>query len=219
MAALLLTLENVEFVKEHLRGALPAAKSAHLTEALAFGLGFRTHAALLAAIKAAPTARPLLGVIDDTRIATRLVELGYPDTGPVVTLDAIRSRELPDRIWTEFRNGDRNANDLWFFECRHRNIPNLRIERRRKYVELHWDSISIHPDDEAHVQGTNGRALVRKMYDTFQGIARTAEGKPLFHGSSFVGSVDRLSPEMARAMADAFFAMLYLSMQEQAKAA
>ena len=219
MAAFLLTLENIEFVKEHLRGTLLAAKSAHLTEALASGLGFRTHAALLAAIKTAPTARPLLGSIDDAKIATRLVELGFPATKPVSTLDVIRSREFPDRIWAEFQSGDRDANDLWFFECRHRNIPNLRIERRRKYFKLHWDCISIHPDDEAHVQGTNGRVLVRKMYDTFQDIARTTEGKPMFQGSSFVGSVDRLSPEMARAMADAFFAMLFLPMHEQTKAA
>jgi hypothetical protein len=161
----------------------------------------------------------MLGKIDDARIAARLIELGYDRIGYVSPIDATRSPGLPDRIWTEFRNGDRDANDLWFYECKHRNIPNLRIELRRKYVELHWDCISIDPRMEGHVQGEKGGALVREMFRTFQAIARGASGKPLFNGSAFVGSVDRLTPEMARSMADAFFAMLYSPMRARAEAA
>ena len=219
MAAILITIDNIDFVKVHLRAAFPTVKSAHMTEALACGFGYRSHAALLAAVKGTPLERPLLGKIDDARIAARLIELGHDLTEPVSTIAAARSPGLPDRIWTEFPNRDRYANDLWFSECRHRNIPNLRIEKRRKYAELHWDCISIDPRDEGHTRGKSGSALVRELFDTFQAIARSAHGKPLFHGSSFVGSVDRLTPEMARTMADAFFAMLYLPMQARAEAA
>ena len=219
MANILLTIDNIDFVKAHLRAAFPGVKSAHMTEALACGFGYRSHAALLASTKGAPSQRPMLGKIDDARIAVRLIELGYARIESVSTINATRSPELPDRIWTEFRNGNRGANDLWFYECKHRNIPNLRIEQRRKYAELHWDCISIDPRMEGHVQGEKGAALRREMFRTFQAVARGVSGKPLFYGSSFVGSVDRLSPEMARILADAFFAMLYLPMQQMVEAA
>jgi len=51
MPAILLTPKNVEFAKRRLRLRFPDVKSSHHTEALAAGLGFRTHAALLTQLK------------------------------------------------------------------------------------------------------------------------------------------------------------------------
>lgn len=219
MAAILLTADNIDFVKSAFREALPHVKSSHLTEALAFGAGYRTHAALLAAIKAASPMRPVLARVDASRIAMRLVALGYLNPSAACTDGIIRSPSLPERIWIEFRNRDLAANNHWFNECRERDIPNIFIERRRKYVELSWDCISIDPSSEAHVRDERGSALLRIMFKTYQGIARRIPGKSLFFGSSFTGSVDRLLPELAYDMADEFFAMLYEPMCAQEIAA
>lgn len=219
MAAILLTTDNIDFVKAGLRETLPEAKSSHLTEALALGTGYNTHAALLAAIKTAAPNRPVLARLDDRRIVARLSAFGYADDDLISTSEIARSPDLPERIWAEFQSGDIDANNYWFRECQERDIPNLRIERRRKYVELHWDCISIDSRGEAHVQGERGSALVRDMFKTYQGIARRVPGKSEFFGSSFVGSVDRLWPELAYELADEFFAMLYEPMRLQQMAA
>ncbi|MER8786191.1 hypothetical protein NKH60_34580 [Mesorhizobium sp. M1006] len=105
----------------------------------------------------------------------------------------------------------------WFRECTKRGIPNLCIATRRKYVELRWDCISIDPQDEGHVQGDRGTTLVREMFKTYQIIARRISVKSLFSGSSFVGSVDHLLPELAAEIADTFFSMLYEPMRRQAQ--
>ena len=212
MAVFLLSLDNVGFIKEHLREVLPDVKSGHLTEALASGVGYRTHAAMLAAIKEEPINHPPLGSIDDTRVTSRLVEFGYENINSISTSTAIRSAELPDPIWVAFPSRDRDATDLWFFECRHRNIPNLRVEIRRKYACLKWDCISIDSQNEKHLREESGSDLVKAMYENFQRVSRRTPGKAFFDGSSFVGSVDFLTPEAAYELADVFFGMLYRPM-------
>ncbi|MBV61233.1 MAG: hypothetical protein CMH65_08030 [Nevskiales bacterium] len=54
MTAIAFSTAAVDSAKRALRDFMPDSKSAHITEALAAGLGFRTHAALISAIKAAP---------------------------------------------------------------------------------------------------------------------------------------------------------------------
>jgi hypothetical protein len=56
------------------------------------------------------------------------------------------------------------------------------------------------------------------MFNTYQRIARGAPGKSEFDGSSFVGVVRNLSPELAHEMADVFFAILYEPMRTTAAA-
>ena len=219
MASILLTLDNIDFIKSELRKAMPDAKSAHLTEALAFGAGYNTHAAMLAAIKACARNRPILAKLDDERIAARLTALGNHSPDAVSTVALARSPALPERIWVVFRNGDVSANNYWYRECQKRDIPNLRISRRTKYVKLNWDCISLDGGREAHVLGDSGSALGKTMFKTYQSIARRIPGKSFFSGSSFVGSVDWLLPELAYDLADEFFAMLYEPMRGQAIAA
>ncbi|MER8835962.1 hypothetical protein [Mesorhizobium sp. M0909] len=179
------------------QGNAGGGNSAHLTEALAFGVGYDTHAALLAAIKTCTRHRPILAKVDDEKIAARLAALGNNMFGVVSTGTTLRSPSMPEHIWVEFRNGNVNANNYWFRECRNRDIPNLRISKRTKYVKLNWDCISLDGRSEAHVMGESGSALTKAMFKTYQGIARRIPGKSLFSGSSFVGSVDPLLPELS----------------------
>lgn len=219
MASILLTLDNMDFVKATLPKVLPQVKSAHLTEALAFGAGYNTHAAMLAAVNICTPNRPILANIDDQRITERLFALGYDNPGTVSTAGIVRSSALSERMWVELRSGDISVNNSWFRECQKRDIPNLRIERRKKYVKLLWDCISIDKRSEGHVRDDAGNALLKEMFRTYQGIARRIPGKSEFFGSSFVGSVDQLWPVLAYDLADEFFAMLYEPMRLQQMAA
>lgn len=219
MAALLLTPDNIQFVKTALRQALPPVKSSHLSEALACSAGYRTHAALIAAMEGALPSRPILADARSERLSERIAALGY-EAQPGVSLDNIVwSPALPVRIWAAFAKGDTAANNRWFYECQRRDIPNLYIERRRKYVELNWDCISIDPRGEEHVQGERGTELVKAMFRTYQSVASRIPGKSLFAGTCFVGTVDNLDPELACELADRLFAMLYEPMREQSLAA
>lgn len=217
MTAILASRDNLAFIKTELRAALPDIGSSHLSEALAAGLGFHTQAALLAATKASPA--PLLLRIDAARVAERLGRFGHQVADLRFMMEAARSPALPERMFISFREGDKASNDPWFYECRRRNIPMVYIETRRKFVKLHWDCITIDTRNEAHVREPAGNRLVHTMAHRFREVARGASSKPFFSGSSFAGSIDRLLPEMARDMAEEFFAMLYLPMYERAKAA
>lgn len=209
MAAFLLTPDNLSFLKSRLCDGGLVVRSAHLTEALAFGAGYRTHAAMLAFMKSANRKRPAVVNVQAERIAVRLSELGYSELGLISVDHIVRSFDLPDRIWVEFGSGDMSANEIWYRECQLRDIPNLRIERRRKYVKLDWDCISLNTKSDAHVSGERGAVMVKKMFATYQGIARRIPGKSEFFGSGFVGSVDKILPELAYEIADEFFTMLY----------
>ncbi|KND16850.1 hypothetical protein ADZ37_20770 [Pannonibacter phragmitetus] len=83
------------------------------------------------------------------------------------------------------------------------------MEKRRKYVKLNWDCITIDPSEDGHVRGDAESDLMPPMREIFKRLAKNAPSDPFFLGKSFVGSIDRLSPETAYEMADTFFEMLY----------
>jgi hypothetical protein len=83
MSLFILTEENTEALKRATRSARPQIKSSHLTEALAAALGFRTHAALRAALVAAPRLPPDLADCSQASFIDRLHALGYDDEGAV----------------------------------------------------------------------------------------------------------------------------------------
>ena len=215
MPLILASCENLSFLKKSVRTQLPQIKSSHLTESLACALGFRTHAALLALTggQVAPALQ-----VDLVRMAQRLQAFGYAPSELECVTQIVRSPSLPEPIVAAYRNGDRIANDRWFYECRRRNIPMVYIEMRRKFARLRWDCISIDPRFESHVQDRAGDELVYVMFALFQRLASGAPGNPLFEGKSFVGYIDRLLPELACELAEAFFGMLYMPMHAQARA-
>lgn len=207
MALLLLAPDNIEYMKSAMRAALPHVRATHRTEALAASFGFRTYASLLALLPSA-TKHPPARLFDPVRFSARLHELGYVAVDGSSLIDIIRSPTMSLRPWTEFRNGDRAASNRWFYECQRRNIPDLYIASRAKYAKLNWDCISRDPKDDTHLGEDQGADLVRKMFARFQALARRSPGKAMFQGSSFVGTIDNLLPDVARDIADEFYTML-----------
>lgn len=218
MAALLLTPDNIDFAKRALRSRFPSVKSSHRIEAFAAATGHRTHAALLADLMRSEGTRALVTRVNPDRFVARLHELGYGTADLRTLTDIVRSTDIPQPIWREYRNRDLAENDRWFRECERRDIPNVYIKMRRKYAELNWDCISIDPSGEKHVRDEQGTTLVGEMFRRFQSLARPDPGKSEFFGSAFVGSIDRLLPEIARNMADEMFMLLYTPMPRQAAA-
>lgn len=73
-----LRAENLDAIKKSLRDEFSDAKSSHLSEALAFSLGFRTNAALVAAMAGPERDRPFV-FLNSEKLRERLVQLGYED--------------------------------------------------------------------------------------------------------------------------------------------
>ncbi len=215
MNLMILSNENVAAAKAALCAQLPQVRSSHLTEAIATGLQFRTHAALKAAIDASAGSLPGVALADPAEFARRLRELGY-EAAPSDPFRAIvAGHSLPDLTYAEFKRSDRASNDRHYYYCQRRNRPMVIVRVARIYAELEWDCITVSPDQEDYLYGTdNGRALGRLMFDKFQALARGAPGKPIFFGGSFTGTVTKLLPDTARALAEEYFRLLYLPLRE-----
>ena len=77
MAAISLCETSLANLKKRLMDEFDEVKSSHLTEALASSLGFRTNAALKAAMTGPEADRPFY-LLDSERFLFRLTEFGYP---------------------------------------------------------------------------------------------------------------------------------------------
>lgn len=218
MPIFFLTPNNCDFAKRAMRVRLMDVKSTHLTEALASVFGFRTHAALLAAMGISDVRRPTLVSVEPLRLRARLQELGYGPIDETALIETVRAPEMPVSAWREFRNRDLEANKTWFQECQRRDIPNVYIRLRTKYAEVNWDCISVDPHRDGHVREAAGSNLVDVMFRGYQALAKSGPAKSVFFGSAFVGSVDCLSPDVARDIADDFFMRLYMPMVPRAAA-
>jgi len=203
MAIFLITHENIEYVKAALRQTFPGVRSAHRIEAFATALGYRTYAALLADLRPGEQF-PAIASVSQLRFSSRLAELGYPGCEMSELAQIVRSPDLPHRPWAVFKNGDLSANNRWYRECQRRDIPNVRIETRTKLVELSWDCIS---QDNRH-DDTRGTEHLDAMFARFQKRSYPSSTRPIFFGSAFVGSIDRLLPEVAMDIADEIFKVL-----------
>lgn len=208
MALLLLTHENIEHAKSAMRGVFPQVRAAHRVEALAAGLSFQTYASLLAAIKLGKRPYPLVGSVELARFSARLHDLGYANVDPHGLTDVVRSLSMPQRPWAEYKNGDWAVNNRWYRECQRRDIPDIYIATRAKYVKLNWDCISRDSKHDTHLGEDSGVVLLQQMFNRFQELARPNAGRAIFQGNSFVGHIDNLPPDVARNIADAFFIML-----------
>lgn len=214
MPIFILTDDNIDTAKAALRIALPAIRSAHLTEAIAAGLGFQTHAALRAALASEAGKPPAVADAASSRFTKRLAELGY-DGVPTRAFDAAITEEiLGDTPYTFFKSGDRAANDRHFHACQARNRPMMMIKMARQYTTLEWDCITIDPDCDDHVSNHASNELARVMFALFQERAKGAPGKPIFYGKAFTGTVSKLLPDTARQLAEDYFQLLYLPLRD-----
>jgi len=207
MAALLLTRENHDALKDALRGSCPDIGSSHASEALACAFGFRTHAALLNASGAFEGPNPLLVRACDIRLATRLLEL----TGQCHAFSLIETVRagLPRPIWRAFKRQDLWANNAWFHDCQRRNMPFIYLHPGRQYVRLNWDCVTTQHNYDHHIRGEAGNALASVMYHHFCDMAQGDRTKAFFEGSAFVGDIKGLLPATAMRLADDLFELLY----------
>lgn len=104
MASVSLDLASVVLLKNSLRSEFPDAKSAHVTEALAHSLGFRTHAALLAAIGSSDEDPPFV-LLDTERMLSRLEQFGYA-RDPEFDFELMDIKKMPDVISTTCHHAD-----------------------------------------------------------------------------------------------------------------
>lgn len=213
MTAIFLTEANLTYLKHGLRLGYPHVGASHRLEALAAALSFRTYAALKAALAARVNGGPALVSGDPGRFAERLEELGYPGADAVALPTLLREPELPDPTWRVLPNRDIAAQNRWFRQCERRNVPYVWIELRRKYAKLNWDCVCVQMERLDYLHDSRGKALLDALYDRFCQLAHPDPGKSEFHGSAFVGSVDRLLPDIARDLADEFFMLLYRQTQ------
>jgi hypothetical protein len=95
MAFIMLTRRNVAALKSSLLESFPEVGSGHADEALAAGIGFRTHASLLAALKAQSQAQVTV-LLSETLVKGRIRELSGHDVD-AEELDRVLWRtDLPD---------------------------------------------------------------------------------------------------------------------------
>ena len=220
MSFMLYTDVNMEAFKAALRRVLPQVKSSHLTEAIAYGTGHQTHAALLAQAASTPPQWPLLLGISAPHIVLRLRQLGYDIAGIGSIRAFTRPEAVIDKMYIEVKNRDLRTVNAWFRMCQDRNIPYVYLEKMRKYYRLHWDCISLSTKNETHVTGDAGDMFGKMMFHNFQTLAKTIpEGKPTYFASSFAGSIKHLDERIAHQMAEMIFGMLYLPLFSQAAVA
>lgn len=207
MALLALTPANIEFIKRGLRPGYPSIKSSHLSEAIA-ACGCHTNIALATAVRNNNADRPTLADVDNGSFLNRLADFGYPVIEAEALSRLVQSPELPDRIWYVWKGGHIPALNTWFRECQKRDIPYVYITPKRKYAQLDWDHMAFHPKHD-DIVGSHGFDVVDEMFGKFQEIAKGASGKPVFFGSALVGNVKRLPVDLAPALADEIFHILY----------
>jgi hypothetical protein len=128
-------------MKSSLRDEFPDVKSSHLTEALAAGLGFRTHAALQAALVGPEQDRPFR-LLDSTRFVQRLVEFGYQD-------DPEFAFELMNPVTGVIKTTPLSAYDIEYKTQRARAYRNLMVSAVNAALELKL--FTLRPGDDRFI--------------------------------------------------------------------
>lgn len=218
MTLLILSDDNIATAKSILRDAYPDIRSSHLSEALAFSLGFKTNAALRAQLAADATRPPGVADAEATPFAERLAQLGYAAIETAPFTQVLTSPELPDIPIARFKRGDIRANNRHHDDCMRANRPMMMIKMARRYAELEWDCVTTSSLHEPHLRGEAATALVRTMFARCMALTKGAPGKPYFYGSAFTGSIEHLLPATAETLAGEYFKLLYLPFREAPKA-
>lgn len=214
MPAILLTEDNLRFAKGALRKRLPHVKSAHLTEVFAASVYYKTNASLRAALANPVSDWPRFAYFNAGKFNERLNELGYDSASETVVAEVAHSVEMPMKPWIELANNDLQAINRWFRVCSSWDVPLVYLETRRKYAKLTWDCITVQSKSiDAPLDGDSGSNLGGIMFRAFQHYVKHDSPRAEFFGSSFVGTIDRLSFETARIIADAYCAILYRELE------
>jgi hypothetical protein len=205
MSILLLTETNLRVLKNVLMTDYEV-RSSHASELIAALSGFKSYAAMKAQLDALPSAPAV--VINTERFEERSVELGYDRGSAEWMYFSFKALPLKDRPWLEHTRAQEHLRNQWFAHCEKLSVPYITIRRKQKYSYLEWDCISINNIYETHVRGERGDELVKILFRIYQMAASAREANSYFDGSAFVGTIDRLSEETARQLANEFFMQL-----------
>lgn len=207
MVAAQQTRANIDFIKRQLRSSFPHIKSSHLSEGIAAAFGHRTNASLIAHL-IEPGALSI-ATLDERRWDRRLTDLGYSDVPwqPIVT--TLGSPVLPDPTWGIGAPRNRAAQAAWFARCRKSELPFVYITARRLYSDIDWDCITVASSTDRVIRKDEGRTILNSMFQTFQRVAASKSGRPIFEGSAFVGSIKQIALPAAHILAAHYFSFLF----------
>lgn len=207
MTVLLLTEENILFLKHVLHEAFPNCKSSYRSEAMARALGFQTNASLRAFSDAGSRKPFRVARFDCLKLIDRLTEL----SGEVYASDRIDfcSADFPNPVWVKINGRDQASKDRWFHRCVAYGTPFMFLAENKNGTQIEWDCISINSAHEEHLVDMRGVSLGRAMFAEFQNFVSGISGRPRFDASCFCGTVRGVRRDIAAAIADKFFYMLY----------
>lgn len=130
MASIPLSAQAVKSVKAYLAKLFPECRSSHLSEALAYSLGFNTHATMLTEI-ANQSDDPMYFILSEGRLTERLNGLGYPVKQDCF-FDTDEVEKLRETVcfWAPVRHSSRHK--AW----RNLMVATVNEALRRRYFSL-----------------------------------------------------------------------------------
>lgn len=206
MTYVFVSQSNISYLKKIVHNWCSDIKSSHNSESIAAGLGFNTHAALLASMKM--NASPSLSYFGLDSCQQRLAQFGYnlPQTSLEI---ALKETCWPLPAWLTVSRNDRTRMDRWFYQCENWNIPYITITKKRKYAVLEWDCITVDAAAETLIRSQRERDLVRELFSRFQHVHKKNPAKGFFEGNWFCGKVVGLWPSVAAELAEDFLEILW----------
>lgn len=158
MTALVLTEHNLRAVKRALENCYPEVGSAHLTEALAAGLGRRTHAALLEDMRRFDADMPEFVLIDESKFFGRLEALGHPLSQDERDFGVFDALGIPEDGEIFVKTTPRSAFDITYRSMRRRAWRNAMISAINAGLERKL--FSLRPGDNRWKAAAGERGVV-----------------------------------------------------------
>ncbi len=144
MTAVAFTEPALLNVKRGLKTSFPESRSSHLTEALAAGCGYRSHAALLADLRKSGDADPNFVLLDDEAFVRRLCELRGEPVSEDEDFDWFEYIDYPDKT-AVVKTRSSSWYDLTYATPRHRAWRNVMVAAINEGIDRRY--FTIRPGD------------------------------------------------------------------------
>jgi hypothetical protein len=144
MTALVLTSDNLKILRRAVADGLKHVGSAHLSEAIAAGIGYRTHAAALAAASTSIDTAEIV-LINTEKFAERLAQLGYDRTSLKRAKSIFANPGIPENGQVLVRTKPADAADIKYNSNRRRAWRNMLVSAVNAGLEQ--GVFSLHPGD------------------------------------------------------------------------
>jgi hypothetical protein len=207
MSAFILCPHNIDCLKQELRAPWSKIWTSHRVELIARALGFKTFAALRTVIGQQPDLQPSLAFFNLDSLRSGLASFGYEPSLAEEFQKLLQAEFMPAKLWVCFKQGDRFANNMAFYDCQTYKLPFLNIQKRRKYADLNWDCISMEYEIDMAFRGDDGTQIVRSMFELFKINARL-ERIAFFEVGAFYGNIKGLLPDTAVRLAEEYIVLI-----------